>query len=214
MQPQSIQTIIKTLESIALQTPLEIFVFMGMFVDEIFPPIPSLFMLIIAGAIAKTQNHSLLYLLVYLSLIGAAGKTLGAWFMYILGDKGEHFMVKHFGKAIGVSHREIEDLSSRLNKGWKDAVVLFLARAIPIFPTTPVSVICGILKIDIKTYIIASFAGTWIRSMFFLFVGYGGLMNYNNIGTSWTNAESIAQIIFIALFIGAYVWYKKRKRQK
>jgi membrane protein DedA with SNARE-associated domain len=212
MQTESLQAITKFVETIAAQLPLEVFVFFGMLIDEIFPPIPSLFMLIVAGALAKAQDHSLLFLLFYLGFAGALGKTLGAWILYILGDKGEHFIIKRFGKILGVSHKEISEISGRLNKGWKDILVLFLARAIPIFPTTPVSLICGILKINSKIYLIASFAGTWIRSMIFLYIGYIGLISYKNSDGNWTNAEAITQLILITLLISVWIYYKKRKR--
>ena len=213
MSNEHLHAIIRYFEAIALQIPLELFVFLGMFIDEIFPPLPSLFMLIIAGAIAKTQGYTLFFLLVYLGFIGALGKVLGAWAVYFLGDKAEHFIVPRFGRAIGVTHKEIEQLSNRLNKDWKDFIILFLARAIPIFPTTPVSLICGILKINIKTYLLATFAGTWIRSMFFLYFGYAGLLSYEKLNDNFANTQAIVQILLLALLAGAYVYYKMRKKK-
>lgn len=211
MPSDHLQNITRSIEALALQMPLEIFVFIGMFIDEIFPPVPSLFMLIAAGVVAKAQGHSLFFLLAYIAFAGALGKTLGSWILYILGDKGEYFVVARFGKMLGVSHKEIERISNRLNKGWKDAIVLFLARAIPIIPTTPISLICGILKISIKIYLISSFLGTWIRSMLFLYFGYAGLISYQNFDGNWTRAEVIAQILIFALFIGFWVYYRKKK---
>lgn len=197
MPQESLHQLITSFESLAAQTPLEIFVFLGMFIDEIFPPIPSLFMLIVAGAFAKTQGQTVFFLL-YLSVIGALGKTLAAWILYVVGDKAEHIIVPRFGKMLGVSHKEVERISKRLNQGWKDLIVLFIARAVPIIPTTPVSIMCGVLKINIKIYLLGSFAGTLVRSALFLYFGYFGLISYEKILGNLGTAETVVNVLLAA----------------
>lgn len=210
MPQDKLQQVIASIETLASQTPLEIFVFFGMFIDEVFPPIPSLFLLIVAGTFAKTQGQTIFFLL-YLSLIGAIGKTLAAWILYIVGDKAEHIIVPRFGKMLGVSHKEVEKISNRLNQGWKDLIVLFIARAVPVIPTTPVSIMCGVLKINIKTYLIASFAGTLVRSALFLFLGYFGLISYEKMFGEWGTLEATVNIVLVISAVGLYIWYKRKK---
>ena len=54
-------------------------------------------------------------------------------------------------------------------------MLLFIARALPIVPSSAVSVAAGVIKYEMRSYIIMTFLGSIIRNGFFLWVGYVGV---------------------------------------
>lgn len=205
---------IELLENLAPNIPLELFVLIGTFVEEVMAPIPSPMVMALAGTIAEAKNMALWYLLP-LSFLGAIGKTLGAWVLYILADKLEDLVIGKLGKYLGVSHREIEGIGKKFNGGWKDNVVLFIIRMLPIVPSAPVSLACGVIKINIKTYLSSTFAGTFFRNLMYLYLGYAGLESYKNISKGFESIESIGQVILVTVVSAIVAWsYYKRKKNK
>lgn len=207
-----IQNAVQILESYATKVPLELFVLFGSFIEEVIVPIPSPFIMTLSGSIAKAQDQATYYLFL-LAVFGAIGKTLGAWILYFVADKAEDVIVSKYGKFFGVTHKEIEGIGKRFNKGWQDNVFLFLARAIPIIPSAPVSVACGIIKLNMKTYLFSTFLGTCVRNMLYLYVGYVGLSSYEGIIGGLGSGESVIQLIIGIVVFGIIVWmyYKRRK---
>lgn len=203
------------LEKWAQVVPLEVFVVFGSFIEEIVAPIPSPLVMILAGTISHVQNQSLIYL-IFLALIGALGKTLGAWILYAVSDKLEDLLIGKLGKFIGVTHKEIESIGSKLDGGWKDNVFIFLARAIPIMPSAPISVACGIIKLNIRTYLTSTFLGIFVRNLVYLYFGYLGFKNYKQTIEGFDGLESIVQIgLFGALaFAIAWIYFKRKKGKK
>ncbi len=205
-----INQIVDYIKILASSIPLEAFVFIGSILEEIIAPIPSPLVMMIAGTLAHAQNHTLPYLLL-LALVASLGKTIGSWFFYILADKTEDLLLTRFGKILGVSHKEVETIGKHFNGGWKDDVILFLLRAVPIMPTTIASLVCGFIKLNIRTYLRATFFGYFVRSFIFLYLGYTGIATYDSLSGGLGGIESLMKMAFafglIALL--AWVFYKR-----
>lgn len=200
------------LEGLATAVPVEIFVSLGAFIEELIAPIPSPIVMTISGTIALAQQKPVAFLF-YLALIGSIGKIIGSWLLYLISDKLEDVIVGKFGKFFGITHKEIESIGRHFNGSPRDDIIIFLARAIPIVPTAPVSIICGVIKVKMRTYLVSSFFGNLIRSLFYLYVGYGGLAGYEYIMEKMDSLES-ALTVTLALIImggGAVWWYYKNK---
>ncbi|MBU0569515.1 VTT domain-containing protein [Patescibacteria group bacterium] len=204
--------ILNFLESNATGLPLELLVVVGSFVEEVIAPIPSPIVMVLAGTLTYAQNQPLWYLSV-LALFGALGKTLGAWVLYVVADKLEDVVVGKFGRFLGISHKEVESIGKKLNGGWQDNVFLFIARAIPIIPSAPVSIACGAVKLNKKTFLSSTFAGTFFRNLMYLYLGYAGLGNYKEISQGFERFESIGQLLLLVIITGVIIWayYKRRK---
>ena len=156
--------------NIISQIPVELIVFFGSIIEEIFPPLPSPLLLIITKMATYNQKFSVLYMLLIIGM-AAFGKTIGSFFLYFLADKTEDLIIGRFGKWFNISHRDIESIGKRFTGSWKDIIVLIFLRAIPIIPTTPVSLVCGIIKLNIRTYIVSTFIGSLIRIFLILYLG-------------------------------------------
>lgn len=202
------------LEGLAQQLPLLLFVPIGSFLEEIVAPIPSPLVMVLAGSLAEAQKQPLLAVLL-LAAIGSLAKTFGSWIYYFLSDKLEDVVIGKFGKFIGVSHKQIESIGAKLNGGWQDNVFLFLSRALPIIPSAPVSVACGIIKVNMRTYLSSTFFGNFVRNLIYLYLGFAGVENYKQVVEQAEGAESIGKIILFVVLAGVViVAYWKRGKIK
>ncbi len=199
------------LQAFAQQVPLELFVFVGGIVEEVIAPVPSPLVATLAGGIAKEQGYGWPALFLVCA-IGVLGKTIGAYLFYVIIDKFEDVLTPRFGKFLGVSHEEIETFGKRFGGGWKDGVVLFLIRSIPMMPSTPVSMACGLVKLRTRTFLLATYCGFLLREMFFMVLGYSGIAAAGLLA-GFSSAEGVinALIALTAFIIIAWLYWRRRK---
>lgn len=172
----------------ATEVPLEWFVFIGSFFEEVISLIPSPLIMTTAGSLAFIDGRSLGYLFL-LALIGNLGKTLGAWVYYVVGDRLEDMLIKPLTRFFGLKHEEIENFGKRFTgHHWKDGGVLFLLRAIPFFPALPVSLAAGVIKMDVRVFLVATYGGNFFKDLFYLYAGYAGLAKLHAV---WREMEPI-----------------------
>ncbi len=203
---------VSLIKTLADTIPLDGFAFIGSLMEEVIAPIPSPLVMTLAGTLAHSQNHTLLYLF-WLALVASAGKSIASWFYYVLADKTEDLVLTRFGKFIGISHKEIENIGKHFDDTWRDDVVLLVVRALPIMPTSLVSVVCGFIKLNMRTYIQSTFIGYFIRSFIFLYLGYTGMATYGNLSGEFVSIELIVKIVIgigLILFLGR-IFYKRGK---
>jgi len=194
--------------------PLPVFTFFGALIEEIIAPIPSPIVMTLAGSLAAASNSTIFYLGL-LALTGSIGKTIGAYVIYYISGKAEDIVVGKFGKFIGITNKEVERISSKLNSGKRDDLVLFLLRAIPIVPTAPVSVVCGLIKIKLRTYLWTTFLGTLVRNIIYLYLGFTSLNAVENINSEIDSLEKFGYaIVLIVVAIIFFYIYTQKKKQK
>ena len=189
------------------QIPIELIVFFGSIIEEIFPPLPSPLLLIITKIAAYNQKFSVLYILL-LTSIAVFGKTIGSLFLYFLADKTEDIIVGRFGKWFNISHRDVESIGQRFTGSWKDTIILIFLRAIPIIPTTPLSLVCGTIKLNIRTFIVSAFIGSFIRIFILLYLGVAA---YRSLITNVDNVIEVSFVFIIVCLIG-WFYYKRKGR--
>lgn len=201
-----------TLIGLIDQLPLEVFVFVASFIEEVVAPIPSAAVLVITGTFAAVQDRSVVDLLP-LIFIAAAGKSLGAVIVYFLADKlSQLFFSRTSGKFFSVSSEAISELSAKITGGPRDYLVLTLCRALPILPSSVVSIGAGVLKVPFRMFIISTLIGTILRDSVFIYAGYKGTALLNDLVHRSTNIESLVQygIIGAVLALFGYIYFKRR----
>ncbi|NCS97910.1 MAG: hypothetical protein GW762_04955 [Candidatus Pacebacteria bacterium] len=206
------QLIINWLESLAQHIPVTWFVFIGSLVEEVVAPIPSPLVMMLAGSISAKQGSPLLFLGL-LAMIGSVSKTIGGAVMYVIADKAEDVLIDSFGKLIGVSHSDTEGLGKFFGKGKRDDIAIFLMRAIPIIPTTAVSVIAGIIRIPFKTFILSTFLGLMVRNLIYLYIGYTGIDALQTFSEDFNSLEKIGYSILAISGGLALVWMYRKRQQ-
>ncbi len=188
------------------------FVLIGSFAEEIISPIPSLLVMGIAGTLAFARGMSL-WQLFGLSLFGNIGKTAGAFIYYVIGNKLEDIVVPRYGKYFGVTHEGVESVGKQFTGTWKDAALLFVLRAVPFFPTTTVSVVCGIFKMRLSEYLTITFSAGVIKDFVYLLIGYAGVAKISRL---WHDIEYIRRFFHLVVVLGIIavlflLWSHRRK---
>ncbi len=205
------QSVIAWLEQIAQAVPLPIFVMVGGIIEEIIAPIPSPLVSTLAGSITSAQQLGIPYLL-WICALATLAKTLGAWLFYVLGDKLEDVAVPRLGKYIGVKHEDLEHFGEHFKGTWKDELILLVLRSIPVMPSTPISLLCGILKINLRTFFVATYVGFYIRNLTFMLLGYTGLAAMGSLMEGIDTAETVFKILIVLAGVSVIGWlYWKRR---
>lgn len=205
------EQIIVLLKQFSQVLPLPWFTFIGAFTEEVIAPIPSPLVMTLTGSLAASAGALWPYLIL-LSVLGALGKTLGSYLIYVIADKAEDILLGRFGRFIGVSHKQVEVIGKHLNKGWKDDVVIFVLRAIPIIPMAPVSIVCGLIKLNLRTYLVSTFLGTVVRNLFYIYLGFTSVNAIEAINNDIDGVEKFGYLILLGLLVAGvvYVLYHRK----
>ena len=205
----SLETIILSF----IQTlPLEVFVLVASFLEEVIAPIPSSGVLLATGGIAAVQGLTLPDL-VPIIFMATIGKTFGAILIYYLSDRVGKTIITKYGHIFKISYTAIEKFSSKINHTKRDYLFLTIFRALPIFPSVVISMGCGLLKIPLKMFIVSTFLGTLVRDGIFLYIGFRGTQFLNTIASKRVIIESAMQIAVVSsvLALIIYLYFKKRQ---
>jgi membrane protein DedA with SNARE-associated domain len=193
-------------------------VFIGVMIEQIIVPIPSPMIIMGAGAILILPELSIpsaiLKILWIIVIPGTLASTLGSFIGYTISYYGGKALVVRLQRFLGVDWDEIENLGKRF-QGRKEALSIFLSRAIPVFPISLVSVFAGLLRIPIKPFTLYTFLGSIFRCFILAFVGWWIGSTYEKVATRLDSAESIVSIFMLIAMFGAlgYLYYKLRKKK-
>ena len=119
-------------------------VFIGVMIEQIIVPIPSPLIIMGAGAILILPGLSIpnafLQILWIIVVPGAIASTLGSYIGYTISYYGGKALVVRFQRFLDVDWDQIERLEKRF-QGKKEALSIFISRAIPVFPISLVSIV-------------------------------------------------------------------------
>lgn len=203
--------IIEYLHKLSSVMPLPVFISVGAAIEEIVAPIPSPLVMTLGGSLAASAGLHWLSLL-YLAVIGSLAKTVASYVVYFVSDKAEDLVLGKFGRFVGVTHKDVEKLGSQLSGGWKDDAVMFALRAIPIIPTAPISIISGLLKVNLLTFFWTTFVGYIIRNYFYLYLGATSVGALESLNEGLDSVEKIGYLIIFLLLIGITIFFYKQRQ--
>jgi len=170
-----------------------------MFLETLFPPIPSEIIMPVAGVAAGQGKLSLA------GAIGAgtAGAMLGNTVWYLaaraLGhDRLEPFVRKH-GKWLTISWRDVERAHRWFDK--HGIVFVLTGRLVPTIRSL-VSVPAGLLDMRFRNFFIASTVGTAIWTTFLAVVGFELQENFSDIDQI---LRPISNVVLVLLVV-SYFW--------
>jgi membrane protein DedA with SNARE-associated domain len=110
-----------------------------------------------------------------LILVTSIIKTIAAGIWYLVADKTEDVVVGNYGKKFGISHQRLENIGRKLSKGLGDELAILILRAVPVIPTSMVSIMAGFIKLNMKSFLWTTFLGMMIRNTLYVLVGIGAL---------------------------------------
>jgi membrane protein DedA with SNARE-associated domain len=191
-------------------------VFIGVMIEQIIVPIPSPLIVMGAGAILISSDLSIpgafLQILWIIVVPGAAASTLGSFIGYLISFYGGRALVTRFQRFLDVDWDEIGNLEKRF-QGRKEALSIFLARAIPVFPISLVSIFAGLLRVPIKPYTLFTFLGAVFRCLFLGFFGWWIGATYEKVATRLDSIETIISVLMM-IAMGVVFYYLYRKFRK
>lgn len=212
MMESLFQSIIEMVQSLGF-----LGVFYGALLEEFFYVVPSSLVQLSAGAILLGELSMSWDLVVksilWIGIPAAVGVTIGSLPYYALGYFGGKPAVLRWGKWLGVSWQQVEDIQKKFTKTWLDELIFTGLRALPILPSVALSVGPGVLRMPMRTYIIGSFLGTFIRATIMGFVGSRLGAGAASISKTIENAQ-IVGLVFFVISIGVGVYYWRRNKGK
>jgi membrane protein DedA with SNARE-associated domain len=170
-----------------------------MFVENVFPPVPSEVIMPLAGYMAAQGMVSLLGII----LAGTAGSVLGALPLYYAGRKLGEDRLKEFadnhGRWLTLSRKDIERA-----KRWFDrhgGAAIFFCRLIPGVRSL-ISIPAGIARMKIMPFLAYTAAGTAIWAALLAYLGYFLGTEYTQVGeyldpVSWIVFGVVGVIYFV-----------------
>jgi membrane protein DedA with SNARE-associated domain len=167
-----------------------------MFIENVFPPIPSELIMPLAGYIAAQGKISLAWVIA----AGTAGSVLGALPLYYLGRKLGQERLKaladRHGRWLTVSRRDLER-GARWFERFGGAAV-FLCRLVPGVRSL-ISIPAGMARMSLWRFLVYTTAGTALWAGLLAYVGYFLGRNFAAV-SEWL--DPIAWLVFGMLLAG------------
>lgn len=181
-------------------------VFFLMFIESCGIPMPSEIIMPFSGFLVAIGKMN--FWLV--SFVGALANLAGSLVAYWIGLKGRRGLIEKYGKYILISKNDL-DLADRWFVRFGN-LTTFFGRFLPVVRTY-ISFPAGIAKMEIKRFLVYTFAGALPWSMLFTWLGVKMGSNWNQIREKLHNFDLL---ILILIIIGAvlYVWRHLRTRSQ
>lgn len=184
-----------------------------MFLENLFPPIPSELIMPLAGYTATFPNTQIQVIPAIAA--GVIGTILGAipWYYagLLLGQQRLQLLANRYGKWIGISGEDIEKSTNWFQKHGSKAVLF--GRLVPGIRTL-ISIPAGISKMPLIPFFIYSTIGTIVWVTFLTYAGYFLGKNYKLVEDYIdviTKVVVFGVLFAIAVFIGYRLWKRSRK---
>lgn len=183
-------------------------IFLAMFIETIFPPIPSELVMPLGGYIAYVNGQGY-FGLAMMILAGALGSTLGAVIIYEMALHGGRRLILKYGKKLGVDKRKIGIADQWFRKYGSYAV--FFGRMAPGIREL-ISIPAGISKMKFDKFVVFTFAGSLVWSAFLGSIGYFLAEMWRDIGLgSIIGIVGVVIVLSIAFYFVFQYLVKKRK---
>ena len=181
-----------------------------MFLETVFPPIPSEVIMPIAGMAAAEGKMSFGFVIAS----GTSGAMLGniVWYLAAraLGVDRLEPLIRRHGRWVTMTWPEVE----RAQKWFRENGIffVFLGRLVPTVRSL-VSVPAGLLKMRFKTFFIASTIGTAGWTALLATAGYRMRQNYGDMEQVVGTASNAVLVVLAAGYVWR-LWTHRRPRQE
>jgi len=184
--------------------------YLVMFLENVFPPIPSEVVLPLAGSLTLTGRFSIFWI----TIIGMLGSLTGAFFFYglgkWLGEPRVRMIIEKYGRFALLSTDDLDRSLEWFDK--YDDWVIFFSRMVPIVRSL-ISIPAGIASMKIGKFSFYTVLGTALWS-FILALGGRLLGEQWPLIAEWINTyQNIVLVVAvgIVLFFIASRLFKKKK---
>ncbi len=186
-------------------------VFLLMFVENVFPPIPSEVVMPLAGYAAARGSLPLMPLVLAGTLGSLAGATL--WFVVArwFGESRLRRWADRFGRILTLTQRDIDRADALFVR--RGHIVVLFGRLIPAIRTI-ISVPAGLAAMSWGTFLLYSFIGSLVWTGALMMAGYWLGSGSDAIG-DFIGPISIAVVaVCVAVYVVRVITYPRRRRRE
>ncbi len=183
-------------------------IYLAMFIEGVFTPIPSEIIVPLAGHLASTGRFDIILVVLVSSLGAASGSTVAYFIGYRLGRP----FVDRYGRFFGFGHDSLCRADAWFER-WGSLGIL-IGHSLPGVRSV-ISFPAGIAKMDIKRFILFTFTGALIWNTVLTVAGYLLGDSYLII-SEWLGEWNVDWIILgmLGIIFLAWVAYGRWKRTK
>lgn len=189
-------------------------IFLVMFLECVFPPIPSEVVMPLAGFLVAQGRFNFFWVIV----AGTLGSLAGALLLYWLGSWADEAIVRRwtrkYGKWLQINEADIDRVMAWFSRFGQP--VIFFGRMVPIIRSL-ISIPAGLDHMKMGAFLLYTTAGSVIWN---LLLTYGGMLLGENweVILGWLDAyENVVLILLVVLLFAFAIWYVrfylKRKRE-
>ncbi|MFM9979173.1 MAG: DedA family protein [Sphingomonadaceae bacterium] len=168
-----------------------------MFLETVFPPIPSEVIMPLAGVIAARGEMSLPIVIA----CGTAGAMLGNILWYVvaklIGYERFEPLVRRFGRWLTLDWAEVERVHQLFDR--HGTTIVFLGRMLPTVRSL-VSIPAGLLRMSFWPFVIWSTIGSAIWTAGLAVAGYV-------LGQQFGEIEKVLGPVSLAVIVAIVIWY-------
>lgn len=187
-------------------------IFFLIFIENIFPPIPSEVVLLFGGFMTTYSKLNLFGMVIFSTL----GSTVGAIVLYYIGkilnkERLKKIVSGKIGKILRLKASDIEKADKWFDtKGNK---TVFFCRFIPVVRSL-ISIPAGMSEMIMSKFLLYTITGSLIWNTVLLFVGSKVGENWKKIEQIMSQYSHIILIILIIAFIGFVIYHFSKKKKK
>lgn len=193
-----------TIDILALMTHLSYGgIILLMAIESCNIPLPSELIMPFAGYLVSTGVLNIFLA----ACAGAIGCVIGSTASYYLGYYGGRPLLDRYGKYILLTKHDLDTGEALFHKHGDK--IAFIARLLPVIRTF-ISFPAGIVRMDIKKFMIYSFSGSFIWSLLLAYIGYRIGKNQTIIATYFHRFDILIALV-VVIGLGAYIYTHIKK---
>jgi membrane protein DedA with SNARE-associated domain len=180
-------------------------VFFASIIEEIIVFIPSTLIQIGAGFLLLSNLSvnfiNILKLFTFVVIPASLGVTIGSLLIYFISYYGGERAIKLYGKYFFINYERISIHREKILKNKDIFRFMTVLRFIPLLPNTAVTVIAGLLKMNLKDYIFSTFLGMFVRVTYLGAIGWLAVRSYEESIIYKSPLSKVAFLIGIIVII-------------
>ena len=180
-------------------------VFALMAAESMIIPIPAELVMPFAGFLVAQAEFDMAYVFLASSLGSIAGSLVSYW----MGRKGGNRLVMSFGRYLLLDLQDLKKAEAYFERRGEGTI--FVGRLIPVVRHL-ISIPAGIGKMNLKKFILYTFAGATLWNMFLAWLGYVLGQNWNRI-RHYTEPVSYAVAALLAAGFVAFVYHHEKNKK-
>jgi membrane protein DedA with SNARE-associated domain len=190
-------------------------VFLGGITEQVVIPIPSPLIAMASGFLLVAKDlplgEALGQIFFKITLPYTVAAVLGLGIIYFIAYFGGKPLIEKFNRYLGFSWPDIENLQKKFKGTWKDGLLVFALRAIPVIPISIISGVAGAIRMPIVTFYLSSTLGILVRSSILGFIGWQMGDAYQSMVQGLDKVSNIITVIIAVLIVGVLFWAYKRR---